>query len=57
MKKYHVLFRVIDDQIHSRGENFDAMDIVQAIVKFEHKYPTAIVIGIFDLEQLDYMRR
>lgn len=56
MKKFHVLYRLTDDLIYSRGENFEANSPVDAYLEFIGKYPNAIFICLYDLDELSHMR-
>lgn len=47
MKKYHILFFILEDQTYSRGEDFLAESEIEALQFYKEKYPETIFAAMY----------
>lgn len=57
MFKFHVLFKLEKDKFTSKGESFDAIDAFTVLLDFYKKYPKAIFLGMYSLDNISELMR
>lgn len=49
-KKFHILFKLDNNQYNSQGETFEGTNVIEAIGVFQKKYPASIYLASYSLD-------